>query len=310
MSHAVARQTALRVIRASAVALWLTSSVVLAQESPDNLLRRGNTEFSRGEYREAIRTWTGLLDTVGVDRGWKILYNVGRARDALNEVSAAVRALQRFVREAQRRGHSAHPSVKDANERIGRIQRSHGAIFVASGRTRAMVRIGEGEAQPAGLVTYVLPGAHVIEFRPNTTRAESRVLTLVAGQRVRVQVPPLSAEAATASASKRPSPLPWIGLSGAAALSVALPVALNRRAAGLRESAAALALDDPAYRQAKRDFDRAKLVYQLSYAVPLTLAGAAGYLAYRTFRAKREHPVKVGFQLEESRVLATLEGRF
>jgi tetratricopeptide (TPR) repeat protein len=266
-----------------------------AQSADDeSMFRRGLSLYDSGNYSGAIATWEALRQSIGEQRGWKILYNLGLAYQAMGDATRAIERFDAFLREAAQR------DVQDAGDRMHALEASHGAVVVrapASGAT-VMTRVGSGDERPAGYTLWLSPGEHEVEVGSGTSRAHRVKVTVTAGGTVEVPTddaaPPTPSSAPSPSpsaspapaASAAPSPAPstregghfptaWVLVgAGLTVASAALPIALGLRASSLSQNAKDMGPGSTSYGTAVTDFQSARTLYYASYVVPGLLAAA------------------------------------
>src|SRR5262245_24806229 len=98
-----------RLLGAAAFAFVLTTATTpcLAAEptSPehDAIFRNGLDQYARGNTVAAIATWENLLSTLGEERAYKVLYNLGLAYQATGDVTRAIERYRAFLKQAGKR---------------------------------------------------------------------------------------------------------------------------------------------------------------------------------------------------------------
>lgn len=268
------------------------------------MLRSGGAQFENGDYVGAIGTWERLLQSIGEARGWKVLYNLGLAYEAVGDATYAMDRYGAFVRNVEASTEPAREGIAerkaDAIERMNRIRASHGQVRVrpAPGAI-VLVRVDGGPERAAGFTAWLLPGEHRVDLGCGTDALHHITILVEAGRTSEVvtseppvRAPPLAplapstaAQRPTASvavASRKPFPTSWVlAGTGAAAVSIVLPVALGVRAKHKRDDAIALGPGNTRYSAAYDDYESARRAYKISYVLPATFAavtlGIAGY---------------------------------
>ena len=102
------RERALGLAFAFALALGATVGTARAADTPpsaehDAAFRNGLDQFAHGNNAGAIATWESLLGTLGEERGYKVLYNLGLAYQAIGDVTHAIERYRAFVKQVGRR---------------------------------------------------------------------------------------------------------------------------------------------------------------------------------------------------------------
>ncbi|MFO0756722.1 MAG: hypothetical protein U0359_09535 [Byssovorax sp.] len=302
-----------RIPSALVVALYLAGGhAAPAHAAPDppafdaeDAFRQGLERHRKGDALGAVEIWTRIVSTLGEERAYKVLYNLGVAHQQLGEITRAVQRFEAFLRilgvqpEPVRAAASAQR--EDAEARLAAIRAAYGLLSLRApeGGELVLVRVGGGAPEPAGLVRWLAPGGHDIELYSGTSRAEKRHVHLAGGETIviattataplapSVVAPPVLVPAAPPTTRPllvvppppadppRASPLPWLlGGLGATAASFALPLSLRAHALSVRGDAEGIPTSDSAYPGAVEDYESARRGYYLSYALPATLAVA------------------------------------
>src|SRR5687768_11362158 len=63
-------------------------------------LKQGSELYEKGDKLGAIRIWERLLESLGEERGWKVLYNLGLAYESVGDPTRAVLRLDAFVKRS------------------------------------------------------------------------------------------------------------------------------------------------------------------------------------------------------------------
>jgi len=257
----------------------------------DAAFRSGLDQYGRGNYMAAIGTWESLLGTMGEERGYKVLYNLGLAYQAVGDVTRALERYRAFVAQVARR-EPAPPDLaakaEDARTRAAQIEQTYGAVHVKAPRGGGIVltRVGTSEPRAAGYVLYLAPGAHTIELFAGTDHAKKIAVQVERGTTVDVETsapddttpkpatpPPRATEPAPAPPPDARSSSTWLYLGAATVASLALPITLFFVADGKRDDAEALGAGHTQYADASASFERWQNFYYVSYALPVVLAG-------------------------------------
>jgi tetratricopeptide (TPR) repeat protein len=256
--------------------------------------RNGLTLYQQQNYVGAISTWEGLVGTLGEERGWKILYNLGLAYQAVNDVTRAIDRYETFAGRVDAMPRPLDPELEaryeDARSRARSLEQTYGRVVVrppAHGPP-VMTRVGHGDPRPSGYSLYLAPGPQSIELGAGTARARVVTVDVVAGRSVEIDTTdpddggPEASQPVTPTTPVRVEPpreptsrAAWIG-GGAAltALSFAAPLALYAVGNHDHDSAIALGPGNTAYASAVDRYDTVRTAYFASYALPAALAVA------------------------------------
>lgn len=265
----------------------------------ESALKSGLEHYAQGNFVTAIATWESLLATIGEQRGYKVLYNLGLAYQQIGDVTHAIERYRAFMKQVAERPYAdanLTARAEDAGKRVADLQSTHGSVFVKPPARGAAVltRVGTADARAAGYVVWLAPGTHSVEVFVGTSRAKMVRVEVVRGEQVEVDTtppdeppPPVTPprdpvpERATATSARTT----WLLVGGGVTLaSLALPLSLFGVASGKRDDAEALGEGHTGYADAKSSYDSAKTVYAVSYALPvaLGLTTAIVYFAWKT----------------------------
>ena len=255
----------------------------------DAVFRRGLSLYDAGDYAGAIATWETLRESIGRERGWKLLYNLGLAYQALGDVTHAIARYEAFLDAVAKRA-DVQPELRDrtddATQRLHTLESTYGAVQIRAPSSGAIVmtRVGMGDVRPAGYTLWLSPGDHDVEVGTGTSRAHHVQVTVAAGRTVDVptddvalpsQAPTNSSPApvvALPQKSARHFPMGWVLVSAGTTLaSAALPIVLGLRASSKRDDAQQMGAGSTGYAQAVSDYGDARSLYYYSYAVPALL---------------------------------------
>jgi tetratricopeptide (TPR) repeat protein len=267
------------------VALALAPAYARADADQDAAFQRGLELYAHGSYMDAIGAWEKLLASMGEQRGWKVLYNLGLAYEKVGDATHAIERLDAFVRRLAEQpgalGADLDERRQDALQRIRALKESNGALHViAPPGDRVLVRIDAQPPRPADFTAYLAPGDHELETHLGTPNARKIRVKLEAGQSQDFRVPaptpapapapaPSPAAAPVPAPAHHPFPLGWALAGTAATLAAgAAPLVLGLRAASKRDDAAHLGAGNTQYESAMNDFGSARTAYYVSYAVP------------------------------------------
>jgi tetratricopeptide (TPR) repeat protein len=275
----------------------LHASAARADEAPSpddrTAFENGLSEYRRGNYVEAIRTWETLLATLGDERGYKVLYNLALAYQAVGDITKAIEhyaAFESQVGSRQDASADLQARAADARSRRDQLEQSYGAIHVQAPQHGGVVltRLGSSEPRAAGYLVWLSPGPHELQLFVGTAHARTITVNVERGTTQEVDAtppdPPAVPQPAILSqapasdplppqADRSPSPWLWLG-AGATVLSVAAPVGFYLAAHAKRDEADALGPGNTAYAQALGSYNDWRTAYYASYALPAVLAAA------------------------------------
>jgi hypothetical protein len=285
-------------VRAAVIAAFVASLASLAplsaraQESGVDYvaaMRQGTERYEQGDTLGAIQIWERLLASLGEERAWKTLYNLGLAYQKIGDPTRAVERLDAFVkRSSHAEGKDLEERRQDASDRLKAIRATHAEIHVVAPREGGvvLVRIGSAEPRPAGFVVFLAPGSHDVELDAGTSRAKVVKVQAVAGAVREVVVPTTTAEPGKDKAQPAPPareersfPTGWlIAGSAVTVASGALPLVLGLRTASARDDAASMSTASSRYPNAVTEFEDARQLYHLSFIVPAVFAVATAVI--------------------------------
>lgn len=263
-----------------------TAGATAEAEAPEAAFARGLASFEAGRFSEAIATWEGIVRTLGDERGFKVLYNLGLAYEADRDATRAIERFELFLKRLAEQPAQLTPDLEerrqDAAERARAMKATRGAVVVPAPPARACaVRVDGGPPRPAGFTAFLAPGEHTIEVFSGTSDARSvRVSVAVGASRTIDTAPPVTAApprvvVLPAPESAPEMPTPWI--IGGGTLFVAsfgLPLALGLHAAELRAGAVRLGIGHTMYSSAAKGYEDARAAYHAAYALPAILGAA------------------------------------
>jgi tetratricopeptide (TPR) repeat protein len=254
----------------------------LSDERAGILFNEGLAAFDAGRTTDAVAIWEQVLAQASSTRAWRVHYNLGLAYEALGARPKAIESYELFSRRVGEQPGSLpidfEQRRQDAVDRAARLR-----PFVALLRVLApesgepvLVRLGSGEARPAGFSQYLEPGTVTVSMGEGARKVDETV-TVAAGElrtMIAHQLPP----------PPPPPPPPYeppipnvviVLTASAAAASLALPIALFVKAADARDVATGVPTFLPGYALRQEDFKDARAAYQASYALPAGLAAVA-----------------------------------
>jgi hypothetical protein len=163
------------------IAVLLFAATAHAQESVEELKKRGNQAMMDLRYAEAIEAYRAALAVAPDDAS--LYYNLGRAEQAREDYPAAADALAEFARRASPEMRARVPKldelVADVNTRIGTID-----LRCSADATDATVVIGE-RVRVTGCTTTPKPVRISLPLRHGTFDVRLEAATLQA-QDVRI----------------------------------------------------------------------------------------------------------------------------
>lgn len=263
----------------------------------DAAFKSGLDQYAHGNNVGAIATWESLLTTLGEHRGYKVLYNLGLAYQAIGDVTHAIERYSAFVSEVGQRSDvpaALAQRAADAQKRREELERTHGAVEVRAPKRGGLVltRVGTGEPRAAGYVVWLAPGPHDVEIFVGTDHVKRVRVDVEQGKRVELDTSPPESEppppAPAPPKPQAPEPPPersstwiWIG-AAATTTSLALPIATFVVASNKKSDAESLGIGHSTYADTRASFETWRTLHYVSYAVPAILAAAT--VAYVVLR--------------------------
>lgn len=298
------------------------------REAESAAFRQGLERYRAGEAAGAVEIWEGLLKTLGIECGWKVLFNLGRAYEKLGNPTKAIESYSAFVVAADKQPNpdeKARETRSEADASIARLKAKYGAIFVpAPKRGVVLVRVGVGDPQPAGFTLYVTPGTHQIELFSRTARASTRTVSVHAGQVTQVAIPSNDAPAAIAKSPQVERPPQETPARGSRSFPVALVAVgsgltlaaggatlfLYTRQASKRDDAEEVSRSAPEYADLRDEHSDARRMYHLGLAATGIFAVATASVVVVHLLGSDDAPVKAGASLVPGAGYAGVNGRF
>ena len=278
----------------------------------DAAFARGLSSFEAKHYAEAIATWEALATSLGEERGFRVLYNLGLAYEAEGDPTRAIERFEGFLRhlaaQSAELSRDLEERRQDAAERARALKSTRaGVLFPAPRGRECTVTIDGGPPRAAGFTAYVAPGEHTIELFSGSPDARKLRVTASLGRVLTVDTtppappppaPPPPRLVLVAPPESPPDfPTPWVLGGGALCLlSFGLPLGLGVHASSLRDDAEKLGPGHTQYSDALRRFDDAREAYRTAYLLPAalgaaTLTVAAVFLVrVRTYRPASDKP--------------------
>ena len=266
----------------------------------DAIFQRGLAVYEAGKLTDAIGIWEQLVQTLGDQRGWKVLYNLGLAYQRVGDPTRAVARFEAFVARAAQQPLSAglDERMHDAGQRAAALRAAHGEVHVRAPATGViLVRVGTAEPRPAGFTVFLAPGQHEIELSPGSPQSRRVTLHVDAGVVLDVEA---EADAPKATPPTAPLPAPrekeeprrafptaWLLVgAGVTVAAAALPTALGLRASAKHDDAERLGVGNTAYASAVDEFGKARTAYYFSYALPAAFAVATAVVVVLKLSAR------------------------
>jgi hypothetical protein len=282
-------------------ALSLHAHAQPAAPEQDAAFRNGLDQYTHGNNTGAIATWESLLTTMGEERGYKVLYNLARAYQAIGDITHAIERYRAFVKQVGARTDVPKELAEraaDAQSRVEQLERSYGAIRMNAPTHGGLVltRVGSSEPRAAGYVVWLAPGRHDLELFVGTDHVKKLTVEVVPGKTLDIDTSPPEEPPSPAPVVNPPPPAQtksaeppppqsnrwvWIG-AAATAVSIAAPVITYVVASQKKDDATALGRGSDGYPAARDSFDSWKTINYVSYALPAVLALATiGYVVFR-----------------------------
>ncbi|MBX3187717.1 MAG: tetratricopeptide repeat protein [Labilithrix sp.] len=252
----------------------------------DSAFKSGLEQYGRGNYVAAIATWESLLATMGEDRGYKVLFNLGLAYQQIGDVTKAIERYAAFVKQVEQQPYGSTDLAARADEakaRLAQLQEAYGAVNVHAPKRGGpiLTRVGMAEPRAAGYVVWLAPGPHSVDIFVGTQQQKTITFEIVRGQTVDIDTsppeeppPPPPPPQETRPLAPAPDATKRIVILGATAtaISLAVPLTLFFVAGGKRDDAEQLGRGHSGYADAQSSYDTWRTVYYVSYALPATLA--------------------------------------
>jgi hypothetical protein len=176
--------------------------------------KQGMERYKAGAPAEAVGYWEPIYREMGEQKGYRLAYNLGVAYAELGDATRAAERLESFLGEvdARRTRGEAIASIvtkeeSEARERIAGLVATKGRIHVDAGTPPRAAQVDASEPRLAGFVAWVTPGEHAVVFGPGTPDAETKTVSVHAGEMLDVgPSPPPPPVAPPASASVTAGP--------------------------------------------------------------------------------------------------------
>src|SRR5262249_4157941 len=152
-------------------------------DADQDAFQRGLELYEHGSYLDAASVWEKLLASMGEQRGWKVLYNLGLAYEKVGDATRAVERLDAFLQRLAEQpgaiGAELDERRQAAVQRVRALKESNGALnVVAPPGDPVVVRVDAKPPRRAGFKLYLAPGDHEIEVHVGTARARRVVVKL------------------------------------------------------------------------------------------------------------------------------------
>ncbi len=276
--------------------------------------RMGMEQYKAGEVAAAIGIWRAIYEELGPKRGYRLAFNLARAYDTNGEATRAAERYRAFLDEAgarQTAGEALEPlverEVRDAQERMTELNRSHGRIEVAAVDVPTLAQVDDADPRLGAFTAYVAPGRHIVTFRPGREDAEKVEITVAAGElvvahatareRVPVPVPQrLSVDDLTHKVTKHPfSPVVLYTGIVVTAASVVAPAVAYTQALSIYDTAVSTTATPTERQSANTNYTPAKTLAYGMLALPISLAAITGGLTTWYFTGAHEELVSLSF---------------
>jgi hypothetical protein len=172
----------------------------------------GMDRYRRGAMAEAIAYWEPIYRELGEEKGYRLAYDLGVAYQEFGDATRAAERLEAFLREVDARAgrHEELAAIVareegDAHARLARLLATKGRIRVDAGASPRAVRVDASEPRLSGFIAWVTPGVHRIVLGAGTPAAETRVVSVRAGEVIDV-ASPVPAAPPPSSAGIEPPP--------------------------------------------------------------------------------------------------------
>ena len=107
--------------------------------------RQGISKFRDGDTAGAVKIWQGLLETLGAECGWKVLFNLGRGYERLGNPTRAIASYQAFLKAAAKQS-----KLSATEQKIQTVARE--SVVALEAKVRSYLCCGTGKRR--GLGTY------------------------------------------------------------------------------------------------------------------------------------------------------------
>lgn len=250
--------------------------------------QQGLEKFRVGDVTAALQYWEPIHRELGDVVAYRLLFNLGKAHEALGDATTAAERYEVFLRQAALQDRSDDPAlaeeINDAREHLDGLKRQRARITVLAQDRPSPVRIDTSEPRLGGYTSYVAPGMHSITVEVGTARERRIQVQAAAGQEFvfdpnrYVQPPTTSAPlpsaspampfAAPVSQSVRPFPASVLYVAaGVSVVSFVAPGLAFRNASGIANEHNA-STDDNERARLKSEYTGARKTYFWSWAAP------------------------------------------
>jgi hypothetical protein len=289
--------------------------------------KMGLDKYKAGQVAEALQYWEPIYRELGSTRGYRLAFNLAHAYDGFGDYTRAAERYESFVSEVETRRTAKEKiepliekEVRESRARLAELNASKGRIKVSTGERPVAVRIDAAEPRVSGFVAYVTPGGHLVVLGTGSD-AERREVNVKAGEIVEVTpagsppppVRPPTPASPTTSTPLTSSPAPTLRMekqiehpfsplvlyvsAGLTVTSIVLPILSYSSALSYQRSHKLSADADPASvaknASLQSDYDSRAATYDVTLAVPITLAAITIGLTAYYFAATHEREVPV-----------------
>ena len=166
---------------------------VARADEPDAAARydRGAAFFREGNYAAALTEFEAVYRET---QRWEVLYNIGVTQRKLFRYHHAVQSLQRYLDDGGAEVEAERRVLVETN--LKAIQEATAVVVVTVPGAPAQVEVDDWSAQTGEIL--VAPGRHTVIARRAGEKAAERVIDVVSGQRVTIEL--------------RPTPIPKLGI--------------------------------------------------------------------------------------------------
>ena len=154
------------------------------KEEANELYRRGNQQFTRGDYGEALASYRKARMLFS---SYKLDFNIARTLDALGRSTEAATFFHQFLARAD---HQKAPAamIADARKRLLLLRRKVASVTLQCPRGVQVVHNGRSLGQPHQQRFYLEPGTHYFSIKKQGHDPPVRRVTLVAGEHRRLNL--------------------------------------------------------------------------------------------------------------------------
>ena len=186
--------------------------------------------YDQGQVAEAIAMWEAIYRELHPAGAFRLAYNLGVAHLDLGDVTQAAERFETFlvefeVREARRELTAEEvaelrPLAERTKTKLTELRMTRGRIQVNAPPVALVAKVGGMPPRISGFTAWVSPGTYNVVFGEGTTCAETKVVSVKAGELVEVTPTPpspkvITKEFITHVVTKRPFSPVFIYVAGA-----------------------------------------------------------------------------------------------